>query len=313
MFKFAFTYLVRQDNKTWNDFECSLKLLNKNILRKLKSNYKIVIFCEGEPNKKVKNLIDFLVTEDKIKIIMIRISLISYVKRKVKDKYIKNFPHSSDCKLKFSLGYRDMCKFFAFDVFSDKNLDDVNYFVRMDTDSFFIYTNKEFIKNIEKFDSDYGYISNTIQNEDKAVSVGFGKCLYNYCTKNYEKFKFNPYINICQEATLNPKIFYTNFEIVSIKWARSINHKQIMKSIINSKGIYNYRWGDAMIRYYVVNLLNAKKISLKGCLYKHSGLYDSRNLLRVLLMKIYARLRGTLYKNNFERKLTILDRLFLGV
>ena len=100
---------------------------------------------------------------------------------------------------------------------------------------------------------------------------------------------------------------------MSIKWARSINHKKIMKHIINSKGIYNHRWGDAIIRYYVVNLLNAKTISLKGCLYKHSGLYDSRNIIRVFLMKIYAKLRGRLYANNFERKLTKIDRLFLGV
>ena len=86
-----------------------------------------------------------------------------------------------------------------------------------------------------------------------------------------------------------------------------------MKHIINSKGIYNYRWGDAIIRYYVVYLLNAKTTSLKGCLYKHSGLYDSRNIIRVLFMKIYAKLRGRLHKNNFERKLSRIDRLFLGV
>lgn len=313
MYKFAFTYLVRQDDKTWNDFECSLKLLNKTILRKLKSNYKILIYCEGAPNKKVRKLINYLIYEEKIKITMIRISLVSYVKRKAKNKYIKDFPHSSDCTLKFSLGYRDMCKFFAFDIFSDKNLNDVKYFVRMDTDSFFIYANKTFIQNIEKFESDYGYIANTIQSEDKSVSLGFGKCLYNYCIKNHEKFKSKNYLNICQEATLKPKIFYTNFELVSIEWARSNNHKQIMKHIINSKGIYNYRWGDAIIRYYVVNLINTKAISLRGCLYKHSGIYDSRNIIRVFLMKIYAKLRGKLHSNNFERKLTKLDRLFLGV
>ena len=86
-----------------------------------------------------------------------------------------------------------------------------------------------------------------------------------------------------------------------------------MKHIINSKGIYNHRWGDAIIRYYVVNLLKAKTISLKGCLYKHSGLYDSRNIIRVIIMKIYAKLTGRLYQNNFERKLTKIDKLFLGV
>ena len=313
MYKFAFTYLVKQDNETWNDFENSLKLLHQNILTKLKCNYKILIFCEGKPIKKVKSLIDYLKYEEKINIIIRKISLISYVKRRVKTNYIKNFPHASDCKLTFSLGYRDMCKFFAFDVFLDKNLDEVNYFVRLDTDSFFLYTNKEFIKNIEKFDNEYGYIANTVQDEDKAVSLGFGKSLYSFCKKNYKYFKLKNYLNICQEATLKPKIFYTNFEIVKIKWARSNIHRKIMNHIINSKGIYKYRWGDAIIRYYVINLLDAKTKSLKGCLYKHSGLYDTRNVMRIFLMKLYAKLRGKLYKNNFEKKLTRLDKLFLGV
>ena len=57
MYKFAFTYLVKQDEKSWNDLNISLKLLYKNILRNLNCKYKIVIFCEGEPIKKVNNRI----------------------------------------------------------------------------------------------------------------------------------------------------------------------------------------------------------------------------------------------------------------
>ena len=52
--KFGFTYLVKQDDKTWNEFSLSLYLLQKNILNKLNSNYKIIVFCEGPPNKKAK-------------------------------------------------------------------------------------------------------------------------------------------------------------------------------------------------------------------------------------------------------------------
>ena len=67
-----------------------------------------------------------------------------------------------------------MCKFFAYDVFYDKNLNDTKYFVRMDTDSFFIYTNKNFIKNIENFDSEYGYIANTVKMKTNP-KLGFWK------------------------------------------------------------------------------------------------------------------------------------------
>ena len=313
MYKFAFTYLVKQDKKTWDDLEVSLKLLHKNILSKLICNYKIIIFCEGEPIKKIKNLINYFSNELNIEVFIKKISLRSYVKRREKEKYIKEFPHSSDCRMTFSLGYRDMCKFFAYDVFFDEKLNQVEYFVRMDTDSFFIYTNNKFIKNLDKFDYDYGYISNTIQKEDKSVSIGFGKCLYSYCHKNSNSYPLINYLNLCQEATLKPKIFYTNFELVKVTWARSNSHKKIMKHLIRSKGIYNYRWGDAIIRYYIVNLLGAKQKALQGCLYKHSGLYDSRNIIRILLMKCYSKLRNRLYQNNYERKLSKIDKLFLGI
>ena len=105
----------------------------------------------------------------------------------------------------------------------------------------------------------------------------------------------------------------SNFEIVKISWARSNQHKKFLKYIINSKGIYNYRWGDALIRYYTVNLLDSKIKELKGCLYKHSGIYDSRNRFQVLLTKSYSKIRNRLYKNIYEKRLSKLDKLFLGV
>ena len=112
---------------------------------------------------------------------------------------------------------------------------------------------------------------------------------------------------------LNPKIFYTNFEIVKLSWARSNEHKKFLKYIVNSKGIYNFRWGDALIRYYVVNLLGFSIKELKGCLYKHSGIYDSRNFFQILLTKSYSKIRNRLYKNIYEKRLSKLDKLFLGV
>ena len=314
MYKFGFTYLVKQDKKSWNDFLISLELLYKNILKKLFCNYKIIVFCEGEPIKKVKELIYNLTQEKNIQIDIKKISLQSYVKRKKTDNYLKAFPSAANCKLTTSLGYRDMCKFFAIDVFFDESLNEVDYFIRLDTDSFFIFTTNLFIKDLQKFNSDYGYIKNTIQKEDKGVSLGFGKCLYKFCVNNNANFlKSNNSIDLCQEATLNPKIYYTNFEIVKLSWARSNKHKKFLKHIVRSKGIYNFRWGDALIRYYVINILKAKVKELRGCLYKHSGLYDSRNLIQILITKSYSKIRNRLYTNIYEKRLSKLDKLFLGV
>ena len=197
MYKFTFTYLVKQDKKTWEECYISLKLLHKNILKKLNCKYNILIFCEGEPNKEIKSLIDYFSKNLKIEIILQKISLKSYVKRNISDQYIKNFPHAADCRLYTSLGYRDMCKFFSIDVFNDRNLDQTEYFVRLDTDSFFLSTSNHFIQDLQNINLDYGYISNTIQFEDKAVSLGFGKCLYNYCKRNHQNSLINNnYMNL---------------------------------------------------------------------------------------------------------------------
>jgi len=314
MYKFAFTYLVKEDPETWKDFAISLDLLYKNILSKLSCRYKIIIFCEGEPTKKANLILQKLILNENINLSINKISLKSYVNRDKDDIYIKEFPHPSDCRLIFPLGYRDMCKFFAYDVFLDKYFDDTEYFVRLDTDSFFICTNKTFLNQLINISSDYGYIKNTIQYEDKAVSLGFGKTLYKFA-KQTKFYKSNPihYLNICQEATVKPKIFYTNFEIVKLNWARSNNHKDLMKYILNANGIYNFRWGDALIRYYSVSLLRASVEPLRGCLYKHSGIYDSRNILRSLLVKVYSKMRNRLYQNKYERNLSKIDKVFLGI
>ena len=312
--KLSFTYLVKQDEMIWDEFCTSLKLLEKNILSKLTCDHQILIFCEGKPAKNAKKLINYLVKNKSLKIIEKMISLKKYVKRSNKDNYIEDFPHATRCELFTPLGYRDMCKFFSIDVFHDNNLKDSDYFIRVDTDSFFLDVRKNFLEDLSSLDCDYAYIEHTNQNEDKAVSVGFGQCLYNYCKLNYKKeFLQSNYFEICTEATLKPQMYYTNFEVVKIKWAKSLEHIDLINHIVKSGGIYNYRWGDNIIRYYSVKLLKAKVKILKGCLYKHSGTYDSRNILRRIIAKIYSKITKRLHSNKYENKVSLIDKSFLGI
>ena len=313
MNKFTFTYLIRNDKKTWIDFYNSLNLLYKNILSKLQCHFKVLIFYEGNPSNEVNELIDYLIKKN-IKIILKKISLKNYVKRSSSENYLKNFPHVSDITQVFSLGYRDMCKFFAIDLFNDEELKDSDYYVRLDTDSFFLDVNQEFIFMLENIREDYGYIHNTIQKEDKAVSIGFGNCLYNFCKKN-ESLKYNPkeYKVICNEASINPKIYYTNFEIIKLKWLKKELYIKLLEHIIKSGGIYQFRWGDALIRYYSIKLIGANLLVLKGCLYKHVKVFDSRNLYQRILSFIYSKIKYKLNNDNFEKNLSSIDRFFLGL
>ncbi len=313
MYKFAFTYLVKQDKSTWNDFHNSLFLLNKNILSKLRCNYKIIIFAEGDPSQRAKSLIKIL-SKNNIKIFFKKIVLQEYVKRLDSYNYPNKLPHVSDCTKTFSLGYRDMCKFFAIDVFKDNLLKDTQYFIRVDTDSFFLDVRQNFLKKLENINSDYAFIKGTIQTEDKGVTLGFGNCLYDFCkNKKANKLISKDFLRICQEATLRPLIFYTNFEVIKLDWIRKDNHSKLLGHIINKKGIYFFRWGDALIRYYSVKVLNAKIIDLDGCLYKHSGTYDSRFMIIKIIAKFYSKIKGTSHKNNYELNLSKIDKFFLSI
>ena len=284
MNKFAFTYLIKQDKKTWNEFVISLNLLYKNLLSQLSCKYKVLIFCEGNPTSNVSALIKFLMKKN-VNITLKKINLKNYVGRKSSEKYLNDFPHVSDCTKTFSIGYRDMCKFFTKDIFDDHLFADTEYFIRIDSDSFFLDVKRNFLINLHKIKADYAYLNGTIQLEDKGVSLGFGKCLFQFCKKN----KINKdFFNICQEATLRPHIYYTNFEVIRLKLFQSEIYQSLLEHIIENKGIYNYRWGDALIRYYTIKLIGAKILPLNGCLYKHSSIYDSRNFLQMIISKIVS-------------------------
>ena len=69
MYKFVFTYLVKQNNKNLNDFKNSLDLLHKKILSKISCKFKVLIFCEGEPSNKAIEIINNLL-ENNIEIVI---------------------------------------------------------------------------------------------------------------------------------------------------------------------------------------------------------------------------------------------------
>ena len=309
MYKFVFTYLIKKDNKNWCDFIYSLNLLYRKILTKLSCKFKVLIFCEGEPSKEAYELINQL-SKNNSEIKIKKIILQQYVERDTTE----NFKNYSTHPENFSLRYRDMCKFFAIDIFNDEELKDAKYFVRLDTDSFFLDVRKKFVESLENITEDYAFIDNTIQREDKRVALGFGNCLYEFCRLN--KFSFTlprNYLKICKDATSNPNIFYTNFEVIKINWIKTSSYKKLLVHIVNNKGIYNFRWGDALIRYYSIKLIGAKLLILKGCLYKHQILFDSRIFLLRISSKICSTLKRKLLKDNFDIYINSVDKFFLNI
>ena len=263
---YAFVYLVKQDNNTWQDTLKSLTLLLENVLSKFPQYSKIILFTEGNPPSDILNKIHALDQFHKISILFKQINLKAYVKRdQLTTTLPERFPNHSNPSYFFSLGYRDMCKFFSYDVFCDCLLDDFDYFVRIDTDSFFLHAEDKFIHDLAFIDSDYGYLYQTIQAEEKFAAVGFGHFLYEYANhNNLIKSGDTRMESLCFQATQNPRIFYTNFEVVKIDFIRNSSYTKFIHAINEAMGIYKFRWGDALIRYYALHMLEARITSSRG-------------------------------------------------
>jgi len=311
--KYIFTYLIRQDDRSWADLVISLRFLQRNVLGKLKSSYSIALFVEGDPPPTQRTELERLVHMESNNMSIILFDLAQFVNRDAKSNNMK-LPHPSDCRRYFSAGYCDMCMFFSVDVFNHPLMKGHEYIVRLDTDSFILNTSKRFIKDLDNLDVDYAYIAGTIQKEDKGVSVGFGQHIYQFVENNMGRIEFSGnWYELCQEATRSPYIYYTNFEVIKISWAKRSAYYELAESIKGTGGIYRYRWGDALIRYYGIKLLSARTRSLKGILYKHSGLYDSRKTSRRIIAKLYLYITGQLHSNELEKKITYTTKAFVGV
>lgn len=77
--------------------------------------------------------------------------------------------------------------------------------------------------------------------------------------QDYLKQKQVPVKNIQRWETAFPKdgipmLYYTNFEVGSVAFFRKPKVVDFISSIIDSGGIYKYRWGDAPIRYLTLTI-----------------------------------------------------------
>ena len=310
---FGFVYLVKPDRKAWSELQISLMHLKRNILDRLSVIYRVIIFIEEDPPRDMAAYLKQFDSAIQGRLNIESINLAEFVRRPTHVSELE-FPSASRCDQVVGIGYRDMCKFFAFDVFQHGLVGKCKYMVRLDTDSFFMNASKSFARDLEHLVEDYAYLRGTVQAEDKAVSVGFGRHLYMFKRQEgLENRMSESWQRICGEATASPLIYYTNFEVVRVQWALSYDVKKLADHVVDSNGIYRYRWGDALIRYYFVKLLNARRKELKGVLYKHSGMYDSRNVIRMTISKIYLKATGQEHCNRLEFGHKWIDRILVGL
>jgi len=170
----------------------------------------------------------------------------------------------------FSLGYRHMCRFFAGEIFNQSILDEYEYFMRMDSDSFLLrevhYNIFDLMKKNNKF---YGYLEGSFDQDHPNAAEGLWSKALEWHNKNTDKCFLEPYIDIPEFM-----IYNTNFEICNIEYFRRSNYIDFYRYVDSLGGIYTKRWGDHIIKMLGVGMLfpDSAKHSINDFGYKHGSL-----------------------------------------
>jgi len=145
----------------------------------------------------------------------------------------------------FNIGYRNMCRFFAGEIFQHTSLQKYKYIWRLDSDSYLLAPIKYDVFN-KMAEEKYVYGYQHIEKDVPEVS----KDLWTITKKYISDHQINPtYLSkFLNNGEWDRSYYYTNFEIIDIDYFKSNVIKNFYQYLDKSGGIYYYRWGDAIIR-----------------------------------------------------------------
>ena len=239
----AIIYLLNNAEKDILCFRNSIQFLNQNYL--FLNQCDIICFYEKDfPAQEIEYIES--VSAKKIKFVKIKFEVPQYP-HEISSKIKEYVPHPDfPSALGFSMGYRQMCKFFSGEIFKNENLEKYEYVWRLDTDSYILSPIQYDVFNrMKENNSKYGYIN--IQFDHPKMTIG----LLEESIKYFNLANFSPLIDLTLDEHKN-RVFYTNFEIFDMKWFRGLEYQNFYNFINESGGIFIYRWGDHCIRYIAV-------------------------------------------------------------
>lgn len=215
-----------------------------------------------------------------------------------------------------NINYRNMCHFWIKHFI--KYVEDYDYVMRLDDDSII----EEFIKDdlfniMDK--KELVYISNIVHADCGICNYGMKELFENIFPEKKAELKdmFVPNIlnksnntnNIFNKITelykiVNDKeytdenidvnmpiMYYNNFFITSTAFWKREDVQNVINKILDNKGIYYYRYGDAPLQTLIVSLMSDGKIS--RCIFKYSKrlqrecFIDSNNNFHSFMPKNY--------------------------
>jgi hypothetical protein len=154
--------------------------------------------------------------------------------------------------------YKNMCRFWAGEVFRHVKVKEYDYYMRLDCDSFITepigYDPFEMMARENK---DYAFLKGGKFRDTEPYFEGINDALEEFERQYYDAAYYNgkPTIRKSVSELVEGTLYYTNFEICRIKAFSEGLYMNLFDHIERVKGIYIHRWGDHIIRYAGIHML----------------------------------------------------------
>ena len=138
--------------------------------------------------------------------------------------------------------------------------------MRIDDDSY-IHSDVDLFRLFHETKADYGYFK--FSYDPFFVSFGYNDLVRDYIKENNLTHHIPNYVNIKEGHS---PVFYNNFEMVKISHFKRKDVREFNERVKQSGGIFEYRWGDAISRFFQITLFTDKvKCFTDGFEYSHQG------------------------------------------
>lgn len=242
-------------------------------------NYPIIIFYENYDKKKIFEIKRII--GEKTSVLFIKVDFKKYKNKKNLEQWVKKQKSFVEGR---PVGYRMMCRFFSGILQNHPTLDNFDYYIRMDDDSFFIEPKGlDVDKLIKKYDFDYLYRSVWTDHKEKEKIWEFTK---NYAKKNnlsLDGFKKLSLFNSKKE--FNGRSAYNNFHISKISFWRRKDVKNFLNEIEKVDGSVIKHWHDTTIHSMLLGLFNATVVEKTNFGYRHNDHYSLLGSLKIKYKK----------------------------
>eukprot|EP00736_Rhodelphis_marinus_P000937 Rmarinus@m.10344 len=265
-------YLCCHDRMEFHDILRSLALVDMHFNKKFQ--YPVLIVHEGLSEQDARAI--KAATSGEVRFAEITFSI---------PEHMKNTPIPKNLYGRWNMGYRHMCRFFSYEVFSLPELQEFEYYWRLDSDSFVMApVDRDPFQHMHDNGFVYGYHTIRVGDRDRKLTEGMydvtARAVWEHDHVNATTLPSMQHFlqESDGETVFSGDYFYNNFEIVhipSFRDSEALQHH--FRALDAAGGFYLRRWGDAIVRllqvHAVLRLPPSQIVQLSDVPYAHQPVF----------------------------------------